>query len=94
MSADSVVRAINRTASKSLGIDAKQFIGREMSFLASEHAHLAPFVDAVTRHRNQGDISWEEEICPARRQWPSGADVSGYGAGWQGQARRWTGDCI
>ena len=63
MSADSVVRAINRTASKSLGIDARQFLGREMASFASEHAHLAPFVDAVTRHRSQGDNSWQEEIA-------------------------------
>ena len=62
MSADSVVRAINRTASKSLGIDAKQFIGRELSFLASGDEHLAPFVKAIIKHRNQGDIGWEEEI--------------------------------
>ncbi|MGB5180070.1 MAG: ATP-binding protein [Gammaproteobacteria bacterium] len=63
MSADSVVRAINRTASKSLGIEARQFLGREMSFLAVEHAFLGPFVDAVNRHRSQGDKSWEEEIA-------------------------------
>jgi len=63
MSADSVVRAINRTAGKSLEIDARQFIGQEMSFLASEYAHLRPFVDAVTRHRSQGDSIWEEEIA-------------------------------
>lgn len=62
MSADSVVRAINRTASKSLDIDAKQFIGRELSLLASGNEHLAPFVNVITKHRNQGDISWEEEI--------------------------------
>ena len=63
MSADSVVRAINRTAGKSLEIDARQFIGQEMSFLASEYAHLRPFVDAVTRHRSHGDSIWEEEIA-------------------------------
>jgi nitrogen fixation/metabolism regulation signal transduction histidine kinase len=62
MSADSVVRAINRTASKSLGIDSKQFVGRELSFLASENEHLHHFVDAITRHRTEGDNSWEEEI--------------------------------
>ncbi|MGB5425720.1 MAG: ATP-binding protein [Gammaproteobacteria bacterium] len=63
MSADSVVRAINRTASKSLGIDARQLLGREISFFASEHAHLTPFVDAVTRHLSQGDSRWQEEIA-------------------------------
>ena len=61
MSADSVVRAINRTASKSLGIDARQLLGREISFFASEHAHLTPFVDAVTRHLSQGESRWQEE---------------------------------
>ena len=63
MSADSVVRAINRTASKSLGIDARQLLGREISFFSSEHAHLTPFVDAVTRHLSQGDSRWQEEIA-------------------------------
>ncbi len=63
MSADSVLRAINHTASKGLGIDARQYLGREMSVLASEHAYLGPFVDAVNRHRSQGDKSWEEEIA-------------------------------
>jgi nitrogen fixation/metabolism regulation signal transduction histidine kinase len=63
MSADSVVRAINRTASNSLGIDARQFVGREISFFASEHAYLTPFVDTVNRHRSQGDNSWQEEIA-------------------------------
>jgi nitrogen fixation/metabolism regulation signal transduction histidine kinase len=62
MSADSVMRAINRTAGKSLGIDAKQFVGRELSSLASEHAHLGHFVDVIARHRKQGDNTWEEEI--------------------------------
>ena len=63
MSADSVLRAINHTASKRLGIDARQYLGREMSVLASEHAYLGPFVDAVVSHRSQGDRSWEEEIA-------------------------------
>ena len=63
MNADSVVRAINRTASKSLGIDARQLLGREISFFSSEHAHLTPFVDAVTRHLSQGDSRWQEEIA-------------------------------
>ncbi len=94
MSADSVLRAINHTASKRLGIDARQYLGREMSVLASEHAYLGPFVDAVNRHRSQGDKSWEEEIALHRSRRLPGADVSGYGAGWQGQARRWSGDCI
>jgi nitrogen fixation/metabolism regulation signal transduction histidine kinase len=62
MDADSVMRAINRTASKSLGIDAKKYIGSEFSFLATDHKHLKPFVDAVTRYRSQGDQTWEEEI--------------------------------
>ena len=62
MSADSVMRAINRTAGKSLGIDARQYLGKELSFLASGHGHLKPLVDAVTRYRKQGDNSWEEEI--------------------------------
>ena len=62
MSADSVMRAINRTAGKSLGIDARQSLGKELSLLASDHGYLKPLVDAVTRYRKQGDKSWEEEI--------------------------------
>ena len=63
MSADSVVRAINRTASKRFGIDASRFLGKELAFLSQQHAHLAPFVDAILRHRDQGDRTWEQEIA-------------------------------
>ena len=63
MSADSVVRAINRTASKRFGIDASQFLGKELAVISAQHEHLAPFVDAIQHHREQGDKTWEQEIA-------------------------------
>ncbi len=62
MGADSVLRAVNRTASKQLGIDARQFLGKQLSAMITAHANLKPFVDVINRHREQGDHSWEEEV--------------------------------
>ena len=63
MSADSVVRAINRTASRRFGIDPGQFLGKELAALSGQHEHLEPFVDAILHHREQGDKTWEQEIA-------------------------------
>ena len=62
MGADSVLRAVNRTAQQSLAIDVKQYLGKELSTLAADHVFLRPFVDVVMRHRSQGDKSWQEEV--------------------------------
>jgi nitrogen fixation/metabolism regulation signal transduction histidine kinase len=62
MSADLVLRAVNRTAQQSLEIDIKQYLGKELSNLAEDHVFLKPFVDVVVRHRRQGVKSWEEEV--------------------------------
>jgi nitrogen fixation/metabolism regulation signal transduction histidine kinase len=62
MGADSVLRAVNRTAQQSLDIDVKQYLGKELSTLAADHGFLRPFVDVVMRHRSQGDKSWQEEV--------------------------------
>ena len=62
MSADAVLRAINRTAQQSLDIDIKRYLGKELSDLAADYVFLKPFVDVVMRHRRQGDKSWQEEV--------------------------------
>ena len=62
MSADSVLRAVNRTAQQSLNIDVKHYLGKEFSGLATDHAFLQPFVDVVERHNRQADKSWQEQI--------------------------------
>jgi len=62
MSADSVLRAINRTASRQLGIDAKHYLGRELAAVTDENTQLKPFVDAINRHRGQSDSAWQEEV--------------------------------
>jgi nitrogen fixation/metabolism regulation signal transduction histidine kinase len=62
MSADLVLRAVNRTAEQSLDIDIKQYLGKELSNLAEDHVFIKPFVDVVVRHCRQGVKSWEEEI--------------------------------
>lgn len=59
---DSVMRAINRRASESLGVELKPHLGKDLSSLANEYPFLQPFVDAVLRHRGGGDASWREEI--------------------------------
>lgn len=62
MSADSVMRAVNRTAQQSLDIDIKRYLGKELSTMADDHVFLKPFVDAIMRHRRQGDKAWQEEV--------------------------------
>jgi len=62
MSADLVLRAVNRTAQQSLDIDIKRYLGKEISNLAEDHVFLKPFVDVVVRHCRQGVNSWEEEV--------------------------------
>ena len=62
MSADSVMRAVNRTAQQSLDIDIKRYLGKELSTMAEDHVFLKPFVDVIMRHRRQGDKAWQEEV--------------------------------
>jgi nitrogen fixation/metabolism regulation signal transduction histidine kinase len=59
---DSVMRATNRRASESLGVDLRPYLGKELSSLADDNPFLQPFVDVVSRHRGGGDASWREEI--------------------------------
>ena len=62
MSADLVLRAVNRTAQQSLDIDIKRYLGKELSNLAEDHVFLKHFVEVVVRHCRQGVKSWEEEV--------------------------------
>ncbi|MGB5261193.1 MAG: ATP-binding protein [Gammaproteobacteria bacterium] len=59
---DSVMRATNRRASESLGVDLRPFLGKDLSSLADDHPFLQPFVDVISRHRGEADASWREEI--------------------------------
>ena len=61
MGADTVLRAVNRSAQQNLDIDVKRYLGRELTELAADHIFLKPFVDVVMRHRELGDASWEEQ---------------------------------
>ncbi|RLA01197.1 MAG: two-component sensor histidine kinase [Gammaproteobacteria bacterium] len=62
MGADTVLRAVNRSAQKNLDIDVKRYLGRELSELAADHVFLKPFVEVIMRHHEQGDASWQEEV--------------------------------
>ena len=59
---DSVMRAVNRRASESLGVDLRPFLGKDLSTIADDNPFLQPFVDVVARHRGGGDVSWREEV--------------------------------
>ena len=61
MGADTVLRAVNRSAQQNLDIDVKRYLGRELTELAADHIFLKPFVDVVMRHRELGDASWQEQ---------------------------------
>ncbi len=59
---DGVIRAVNRTATECLGIDIKEYLGKDIAVVAEEHSSLEPFIDAVARHRSNGSQSWQEEV--------------------------------
>ncbi|MEZ5541241.1 MAG: ATP-binding protein [Pseudomonadota bacterium] len=65
---DSVVRAVNRAATQCLGVELKDYLGRDLSEIASEHGAIAPFVDAINQHRNSGSQAWQEEITLVGKQ--------------------------
>ena len=60
---DSVVRAVNRAATQCLGVELKDYLGRDLADIALEHAGLEAFVDAINQHRNSGSQAWQEEIA-------------------------------
>jgi len=62
LDADMGVRAVNRTARKSLGIDFKGYLGKALPAILEEHEHLKPFVDVILRHRHNEEETWQEEV--------------------------------
>ena len=62
LDADMAVRAVNRTATQSLGVDFKQYMGKSLSAIVSEHHYLKPFVDVIQRHRGRQQKTWQEEV--------------------------------
>ena len=62
LDADMVVRAVNRTARKSLGVDFKGYLGKALPAILEEHVSLKPFVDVILRHRRNEKESWQEEV--------------------------------
>jgi nitrogen fixation/metabolism regulation signal transduction histidine kinase len=59
---DSVVRAVNRAATQCLGVEVKDYLGRDLADIAQENTALAPFVDAINQHRTSASQAWQEEI--------------------------------
>ncbi len=62
LGSDSVIRAVNRAATQCLGVDIKDYLGKELGLLAEEHVFLAPFVEAISQHHKSGSQAWQEEI--------------------------------
>jgi len=60
---DSEVRAVNRAATQCLGVELKDYLGRDLDDIAQEHAGLKTFVDAINQQRNTGSQAWQEEIA-------------------------------
>ncbi len=60
---DSVVRAVNRAATQCLGVELKDYLGRDLAIIAQEHTGLEAFVEAINQHRNSGSQAWQEEIA-------------------------------
>ncbi len=59
---DAMIRAVNRAATQCLGVDIKQYLGKELDALAGEHPFLEPFVSAIRQHQHAGSKAWQEEI--------------------------------
>jgi PAS domain S-box-containing protein len=59
---DGVIRAVNRAVTQCLGIEIRDYLGKEFGVLAAENASLEPFVEAIARHRGTGNQSWQEEV--------------------------------
>jgi nitrogen fixation/metabolism regulation signal transduction histidine kinase len=59
---DTVIRAVNRAATHCLGVDIKDYLGKQLEALAEQHSFLAPFVEAIRQHHKSGSPAWQEEI--------------------------------
>ncbi len=62
LDADMAVRAVNRTARESLGVDFKGYMGKALPAIVEEHAYLKPFVEVILRHRRNKEKTWQEEV--------------------------------
>jgi len=62
LDAAGVIRAVNRAARQSLGVDISLFLGMELKAISSEHAFLDPFIDVICRHQGNSAPAWREEV--------------------------------
>ena len=62
MGGDTVIRAVNRAARQSLGIDISAYLDRQLQEIAADHAFLEPFVEAIERRHASGEQAWQEEV--------------------------------
>ena len=62
LDADMSVRAVNRTARQSLGVDFKGYMGKALPVIVEDHLSLKPFVDVILRHRGNTEKTWQEEV--------------------------------
>lgn len=62
MGGDTVIRAVNRAAQQSLGIDIWAYLDRRLADIGTDHAFLQPFVEAIERLHASGEHVWQEEV--------------------------------
>ena len=62
MGGDTVIRAVNRAARQSLGIDVSAYVGRQLADIAADHAFLQPFIEGIARQHASGELTWQEEV--------------------------------
>ena len=62
MGGDTLIRAVNRAARQSLGIDISAYLDRQLQEIAADHAFLEPFVEAIERRHASGEQAWQEEV--------------------------------
>ena len=62
LDADMAVRAVNRTATQSLGVDFKGYMGKSLAVIVAEHHYLKPFFDVILRHRGRQQKTWQQEV--------------------------------
>ncbi len=56
------IRTANRAASKILGVDLENYLGRPLTELANDHPRLRPFVEKLDCHRHGNQGEWRGEI--------------------------------
>jgi two-component system, NtrC family, nitrogen regulation sensor histidine kinase NtrY len=60
---DGVIRAVNRAATQCLGIEIKDYLGKDIGMVARDHAFLEPFVETVEQYRASDSQSWQGEVA-------------------------------